>query len=287
MDISLAKSKHKQELKKLWKHCFHDDDEFINIWFDGFFKSENTVICTENDNILGALQFVCYDITDKAGKVIKSAYICGVGVYEKYRGLKIGTNLMNFAHEILKERNIQLAFLISEADEFYYNLGYKAHCSKLSFSFTPSPVFCPSYTIKDEVKNALKIYNHYCSTFDFYINRTASEFNYITNHYSLYGGFKTLYFKNSPCAYIAYYIEDGCFYADEIAFSSQEGLAAILDYVYKSGCKKAVITTSGNDGLKSLISATKIQKTRTILVLELNNSSEFMNTAENCFISVL
>lgn len=289
MNIYLANQAHKAELKQLWQHCFNDDDAFTDFWFDTVFKPHNTVIAAQNNSICGALQIVFYDIS-LHGNIIKSAYVCGVGVKEQYRKSGIGTRIMEFAHHILKNAGIELVFLISEADEFYKKLGYIPCCSKLAYKYSPRTVNttgCIVYTNTFDVSAMKKVYDAYCEKFPGFIKRNLFEFEYLKKEYSLYsGGTSLIYINNLPSAYIIYDIENGVFHADEIAFTNSEGLYAVLDFIYNSSCKNAVITTAANDGITDFFSFEHAVPARTIWALSLNELLS-ANMLNDCFISIL
>ncbi|MGL5918570.1 MAG: hypothetical protein ACRCYM_04925, partial [Cetobacterium sp.] len=45
----------KEELRKLWKDLFFDEDSYINWYFDNVYSEKNTEIDTENSKLKGMI----------------------------------------------------------------------------------------------------------------------------------------------------------------------------------------------------------------------------------------
>ena len=284
MKIRIADTADKQALKLLWKHCFNDDDKFINFWFNTVFKPENTIIAITDNCISGALQIIPYDICMNE-KTIKSAYICGVGVHEKYRNLGIGSELMHYAHAHLQKKGFELAILISEANDFYKKLGYKTGSSKYLCELPEANNTLKYTVVKNDfdISDMEKIYETYCKNYNGFIKRERREFSYLVNHYSMYpGGTYVIYINNVPSAYIICEIENKTVKADEIAYINDDGFNAAIDFIKLNSVNEALITTGEFE--KSVLKPKS--KTRTIWYMSLSKTDFYENT-KNCFFSIL
>ncbi len=284
MKICIADKADKEDLKLLWKHCFNDDDKFINFWFDTVFRPENTVIAITDNRISGALQLIPYDICINEN-IIKSAYICGVGVYKNYRNLGIGSELMHYAHAHLRKSGFELAILISEVDDFYQKLGYKTGSSKYLCEL-PATNNTVKYTVVKnnfDISDMKKVYESYCKNYNGFIKRERREFSYLVNHYSMYpGGTYLIYINDVPSAYIICEIENKTVTADEIAYINDDGFNAAIDFINSNSVNKALIATGEFE--KSVL--TPKSTTRTIWYMPLT-ATDFYENTENCFLSIL
>ncbi len=65
----------KQEIAALWQEVFHDSDNFVELFFNRVYKSENTLVIKRDNRIISALQMVPYQIKIDH-KTFPSAYIC-------------------------------------------------------------------------------------------------------------------------------------------------------------------------------------------------------------------
>ena len=66
----------REKVKKLWKLCFSDNDEFIDMYFNLRYNSEVNVAIESGDEVIAALQMLPYPITFH-GNSVPTAYISG------------------------------------------------------------------------------------------------------------------------------------------------------------------------------------------------------------------
>ena len=53
----------REKVKKLWKLCFNDNDEFVDMYFNLRYNSEVNVAIESGDEVIAALQMLPYPIT--------------------------------------------------------------------------------------------------------------------------------------------------------------------------------------------------------------------------------
>ena len=53
----------REKVKKLWKLCFNDNDEFVDMYFNLRYDSEVNVAIESGDEVIAQLQDVAYPIT--------------------------------------------------------------------------------------------------------------------------------------------------------------------------------------------------------------------------------
>lgn len=124
--IKFANEDTKPLVRQMWKACFGDTDEFLDILFKYKYKNENTLIYFEGDTAVASLQMLPYTITFY-GKTIPFAYMAGLCTLPPYRNKGYMPLLINKSHQILNERGISLAILIPAEDwlyKYYEKFGY-------------------------------------------------------------------------------------------------------------------------------------------------------------------
>lgn len=116
----------KQEIAALWQEVFHDSDNFVELFFNRVYKSENTLVIKRDNRIISALQMVPYQIKIDH-KTFPSAYICGVCTHPSERGKGIMNTLMTEAMEVMRRKGYVISTLIPAEPwlfDFYQKFGY-------------------------------------------------------------------------------------------------------------------------------------------------------------------
>lgn len=116
----------KEEVKALWKLCFDDTDEFVNLYFERRYKDEINLSAREDGRLVAALQMIPYPITF-CGEVVDVSYISGACTHPDYRGRGIMRGLLADAHRHMYRKDILLSTLIPAKQwlfEFYGQSGY-------------------------------------------------------------------------------------------------------------------------------------------------------------------
>ena len=74
----------KEKVKALWKLCFDDSDQFIDMYFRLRYKSEINVVIESGNEVISALQMLPYPMSF-CGKQVATSYISGacVSFYHK------------------------------------------------------------------------------------------------------------------------------------------------------------------------------------------------------------
>lgn len=250
MKITTVKMKHKQQVKSLWNYCFYDADPYLSWYFDNVFAPENTVAALEGDRVISALQLLDFDVAVR-GKVYPCYYIAGVSTLPEFRGKGIATEVMAEAEKIAKSRGKEFALLTPSIDNFYEKFGYVSCYERLEFSYCPSEIKCGksgTYCIKAvraDGEKLAEIYSAFTKEYDGYVLRSTKDFVDIIDQYSLESGGVYVFYdeKEIPVGYIVYDLTDRTIYADEIAYTCEKGLDAILEFIYLHGSQtdRAVI----------------------------------------------
>ena len=66
----------KEQVKALWRICFQDSEEFIDLYFRLRYKNEVNAVIQNGDKVVSALQMLPYPMTF-CGKTVQTSYISG------------------------------------------------------------------------------------------------------------------------------------------------------------------------------------------------------------------
>ncbi|MBP1577713.1 MAG: GNAT family N-acetyltransferase, partial [Oscillospiraceae bacterium] len=103
-----AEKQDTEALKSLWKTCFGDEDEYIDLFFKERFKADECLAAFCQEELAGMLfllpiKAVCGD------KSYDARYIYAVCTEPKFRNRSVSTKLLNAAHEYMAENGIAMS----------------------------------------------------------------------------------------------------------------------------------------------------------------------------------
>ena len=109
-------------LRQLWKDTFSDTDLFLDAFFSTAFRPNRCLCAAEGGKILGSVYwFDCFCCGEKI------AYIYALAVDRAYRGLGIGSRLMETTHAVLETGGYRGALLVPQQEgliRMYERMGY-------------------------------------------------------------------------------------------------------------------------------------------------------------------
>lgn len=132
----------RQKIASLWKTCFGDPDEFIQLYFDGKYSDENALLYEENGQAAAALLMLPYPMT-WAGTTLHASYISGACTLPEARNKGLMTRLLTEALRTQYRRNTDLSFLIPAEPwlyGYYQKSGYAPVFTHTWETFTPSAI---------------------------------------------------------------------------------------------------------------------------------------------------
>lgn len=116
----------KEQVSTLWQTVFHDTDEFVNLYFNRVYKSENTLVIEKEGRLVSMLQMIPYEMkVDET--TLSCAYICGVCTHPSEQGKGYMKALMKQAMDTMRERGFAVTTLIPAEPwlfDFYKRFGY-------------------------------------------------------------------------------------------------------------------------------------------------------------------
>lgn len=183
--IQLANDQTTPLVRQMWKTCFEDTDEFLDIIFTYKYKNENTLIYFENGKAVASLQMFPQTINFYRQQ-IPFSYLAGLCTLPEYREKGYMTQLIHKAHEIIAERNIPLAILIP-AEEWLYGFYEKYDYEQV---FEKDEDLIPLKEILDtntDFNEAYQIFDKLFRFRDFCVQKNKNDFKAIAEEYKLDG----------------------------------------------------------------------------------------------------
>jgi len=183
--IQFANDGNAHLVRDMWKTCFGDSDEFLDILFHYKYENRNTLIYFEGEKAVASLQMIPYTITFY-GEEIPFAYLAGLCTLPEYRRKGYMAKLIHEAHRIIASRGIALSILIP-AEEwlygFYENYGYIQTFSKDDNAIPLKEILD---TYPDE-KDAYREFNRLYRALDFCVQKSETDFEAIKKDFILDG----------------------------------------------------------------------------------------------------
>lgn len=112
----LSPAEIKEQTRELWRQCFNDSEEFMDIYFEDKYTDESNLTIRHNGQVVSAMQLLPYRLTFY-GSVQHAGYISGLGTLPEHRGKGYAGNLLNEAHRRLYAQGSTLSFLIPGNEE--------------------------------------------------------------------------------------------------------------------------------------------------------------------------
>jgi predicted acetyltransferase len=171
-------------VRRMWKTCFGDTDEYMDIIFTYKYNNENTLIYFVDGEAVASLQMFPYTINFYKQE-IPFAYMAGLCTLPKHRKKGYMAQLIREAHRILVERNIPLAVLIpaeTRLYKFYNKYGYEQVFEKDKKPIPLKAILDNHTTDFDEA------YHDFDELFrfrDFFVQKSAKDFEAIVAEYKL------------------------------------------------------------------------------------------------------
>ncbi|GAB6011044.1 GNAT family N-acetyltransferase [Viscerimonas tarda] len=125
--IQLANNQTTPFVRQMWKTCFGDSDEFMDIYFSRKYKHENTLIYFEEGVAVSSLQLLPYEMRFY-GSIVPVAYISGACTLPGYRGKGYMKSLLMASYKLMQERRIPISLLVPAKEwlyGFYAKYGYE------------------------------------------------------------------------------------------------------------------------------------------------------------------
>lgn len=225
--IQFAEDRYHSQIKTLWKRAFGDTNEFIEFYFSNRHKNENMLIFLKDGAV--AAMLTMFPLTIKSGEqTFVGRYIYAVATDEKYQRQGISTQLLNYAHQWMKENKEKVSVLVPQSKalfEYYRKRGFKTvfkidtldiHSDEMSKDF--QNLECTPC----DLKKFVRIRNAVFENSGLYAKWGEEDLNYIMR-FAKFLGEDIFYFHNSEGEGYAFYErEENTIIIKEIALINLE-----------------------------------------------------------------
>lgn len=106
----------KNQTRDLWRTCFNDSEEFMDIYFEDKYTDASNLTIRHDGQVVSAMQLLPYRMTFY-GTVQHAGYISGLATLPDFRGRGYAANLLHEAHRRLFQQGATLSLLIPQTDE--------------------------------------------------------------------------------------------------------------------------------------------------------------------------
>lgn len=111
----------KQQTREVWHSCFHDTEDFMDLYFSEKYTDENNLTVLQDKKVAAAMQLLPYRLT-LFGTQMHGGYVSGLATLPQYRGRGLAEELLRTSHQRLFREGAAVCFLIpgdAELRNFY------------------------------------------------------------------------------------------------------------------------------------------------------------------------
>jgi len=128
VEIRLAKNGEVGQLKELWKVCFGDEEDYINLYFNYKYKQEETAVLLWAGKIVAMATMIPAHMVMENGERYDLAMLYAIATHPEFQGKGLSTQIMEFCHGYLESHHQDLSILVPAQESlfgFYAKRGYK------------------------------------------------------------------------------------------------------------------------------------------------------------------
>lgn len=264
----------KEKVKALWKLCFDDSEEFIEMYFRLRYNNEVNIAIESGNEVISALQMIPYPMTF-CGSSIQTAYISGACTHPDYRGKGVMKELLFQSFSRMMHNKAALSTLIPAEPwlfDYYAGMGY-------------APIFRYSEKELTEQDGAVnrdisvkKLTSEKEETYLYFnrkmmerpccIQHTPADFNVILADLEISGGMPLIAVDKEKISGIAlvYPTEQG-FQISELFAESEEIEKALIHQIQREAGtgKLTLLSPSATDCIQNVLGMARIIDAKTIL----------------------
>lgn len=241
MKIRIIQDSDSEQIKKIWKHCFNDSQQFIDWYFLRRFNPIHTLGIEENGHIVSNLQMIPYTIMMRDTEV-PMYYLAGVATLPEYRNRGFVTLLLKEALHVMNQRKIPVSCLYPFHYGFYRKYGWEITSDSLLYTLPINSVKSTdrfSFTIEKidfDCDSDLIVlndcYHKYMKQYNGYICRNINDWIIRLEDVKLDGGNGyILYDHHIPAGYLLYYELDKHIKIEEMVFQNKTAEQACLQFI--------------------------------------------------------
>ncbi|WP_291528472.1 GNAT family N-acetyltransferase [Bacteroides sp. UBA939] len=116
----------REKVKELWRLCFNDTEEFIDLYFSLRYNKDVNVAIESGDEVIAALQMLPYPMTF-CNENVSTSYVSGACTHPGYRNRGVMHELLSQAFGRMYRNNVAFSTLIPAEPwlfDYYARAGY-------------------------------------------------------------------------------------------------------------------------------------------------------------------
>lgn len=122
----LTREELKEQTRELWRSCFHESEDFMDIYFEEKYRDEYNLTASPDGSVAAALQLFPYRMT-VYGLPHRAGYISGLATAEAYRKKGLAAQLLRVAHRRLFQEGATLSLLIPGSEDLRHFYEEQRH----------------------------------------------------------------------------------------------------------------------------------------------------------------
>lgn len=238
--ITTAKNVNVSELKTVWKLCFHDEDDYINFYYENRFKAEETLVYLVENQVVAMLTLMPGFVVHSNEK-LPVRYVYAVATHPEHRRKGYAAALMEYANQ-LGEKDYIGTFLVPATPslfQYYEALGYQtlSHKKVLQKNMEDFLDELKQFDLKEEIEMVTPL-----KVEDFYLLRNTSykedgfvlweyeDLEYLLKEFRFLGGQALKVKLKKEVGTLLYYVDQDHIVIKETTLSDA-GLYAVVRYL--------------------------------------------------------
>lgn len=241
MDIGFIDKKNTDRIKEIWRYCFSDTEDFIDLYFNKKFKPENTLAVYTDGSITSNLQMIPYKLKFR-NTPIDISYIVGVASMPEVRSNNHVKLLLKKSIQVMKDKEHLISILMPFKYQFYKKFGwetcyyYKNYNLKMSDIKNIAIRYGKMYPLNFErdLDGIMQVYSEFCTDKNGVILRTKNDWSCIFKDHTQSGGRSYILTDKSGNikGYIFYNIKDNTFSIHEMGYSTTKAFLGLFWFIY-------------------------------------------------------
>lgn len=240
MDVLTLTMNMREKIKELWKRCFHDSEEFTELYFRLRYSDDVNVALQSGGEVVAALQVLPYPMTF-GGEEISTGYISGACTHPDHRNRGLMRELLTEAFARMRRGGVLLSTLIPAEPwlfGYYARSGYAPvfGYAEKRFVAAEASVADTSFTLEMSDAYAQKSYEYLSRKLrerSCCLQHTAADFRVVMADLRLSRGFVGTLNREGRIAAlaVAYPLEEGGWRIGETVSDTPEAEALLLEFV--------------------------------------------------------
>src|SRR5574344_255754 len=265
----------KEETRDLWRHCFSDSEEFVELYFRRRFTEDRNQALWEGDRVVASLQRIPYSMT-LFGCEIPVSYVSGVCTHPDFREQGYMPRLLADAHRQMSREGALISTLIP-AEEWlkgYYNrYGYAVvfYYSESGMEWVTSPrnphIPVVDATQQENVDDIYDYFNERMFRRPACMQHSKEDFFVVIDDLRLSKGRLLMAEENGKIAGLAFcYPQGGVTQIQELLYDSEEARVALVSEANRLFalpeliCYKPAVKDEISLGMARILQAEKVLK---------------------------